>query len=135
MAGWAVRQIEDVPKVTDGDPGDPDWHALQHHFGLTAFGANVFVARVGNETLIGEHDETASGQEELYIVLEGEVAFELSGEAFTAGRGTVISVTDPRVKRRAVARSAGATILAIGSRPGAFESTWRAQHFKDLPRA
>ena len=135
MAGWAVRTLKEIPTVTDGDPGDPDWHPLQHFFGLTAFGANVFVARRGDEPLIGEHDERASGQEELYLVLEGEAHFELDGERIHAPRGTAVAVTDPNVKRSAVARAPGTTLLAIGSRPGAFATTWRESHFADVPRA
>ena len=135
MTRWAVRTLTEIPTVTDGDPGDPDWHPLQHHFGLTAFGANVFVAKRGDETLVGEHDEQVSGQEELYVVLEGEADFELDGERIHATRGTVVAVTDPAVKRSAVALAPGTTLLAIGSRPGAFETTWRESHFSDVPRA
>jgi hypothetical protein len=135
MTRWAVRTLSEIPTVTDGDPGDPDWHPLQHFFGLTAFGANVFVAIEGNETLIAEHDEQASGQEELYLVLEGEADFELDGERVHAARGTAVAVIDPSVQRSAVALGPGTTLLAIGSRPGAFETTWRESHFSDLPRA
>jgi hypothetical protein len=132
---WAVRRLDDVPPVPRTDEGDPDWRPLQHFFGLTAFGANVFVARRGDETLVEEHDERASGQEELYLVLEGEVEFEVGGETFLAGRATAVAVPEPAVKRRAVARTAGASLLVVGSRPGCFETTWRASHFADVPRA
>jgi hypothetical protein len=135
MAGWAVCELSEIPKVTDGDPGDPDWHPLQHFFGLTAFGANVFVATRGDETLVAEHDEQASGQEELYLMLDGEAEFELDGKRVLATRGTVVAVMDPSVKRRAVARTPRATLLAVGSRPGAFATTWRETHFADVPRA
>jgi hypothetical protein len=115
---WAVRRLDDVPTVPRTDEDDPDWRPLQHFFRLTAFGANVFVARRGHETLVEEHDERTSGQEELYLVLEGEVEFEVGGETFVAGRGTAIAVPEPAVKRRAVARTAGASLLVVGSRPG-----------------
>jgi uncharacterized cupin superfamily protein len=95
MAGWVARKIVEIPKVTDGEVDDPDWHPLQHFFGLTTFGANVFVATRGDETLVAEHDERSSGQQELYVVLEGEADFELAGEQLRATRGTVIAVTDP----------------------------------------
>jgi AraC-like ligand binding domain len=135
MARWAARTISEVPNVTDGDADDPDWHPLQHFFGLTAFGANVFVARREGQTLVEEHDERRSGQEELYLVLDGEADFELDGERVHAARGTVVAVPDPSVRRSAVARSAGTTLFAVGSRPGAFATTWRESHFADLPRA
>ncbi|MGH3065013.1 MAG: hypothetical protein ACRDOF_01805 [Gaiellaceae bacterium] len=135
MAGWAARKLSDIPIVTDGAPDDPAWLPLQHFFGLSAFGANVFVARAANQTLVEEHDERSSGQEELYLVLEGEATFELDGERIVATSGAAVSVTDPTVTRRAVAREAGTTLLAIGATPGSFASTWLASHFEDVPRA
>jgi hypothetical protein len=68
-------------------------------------------------------------------VLEGEVEFELGGERLTAKQGTVVAVTDPSVRRSAVARSAEATVLAVGTRSGSFATTWRDSHFADVPRA
>jgi hypothetical protein len=135
MAGWAARHITEIPKVADGEADDPAWHPLQHFFGLTTFGANVFVATHGSETLVAEHDEASSGQQELYIVLEGEAEFELAGEVLFARTGSVIAVTDPRVTRRAVARVPGTMLLAIGAADGPFSSTWRESHFEHVPRA
>jgi len=132
---WAVRRLEDLPSVPRTAEADPDWRPLQHFFALSAFGANVFVAPQGDETLVEEHDERASAQEELYLVLEGEAEFEVGGERFVAGRGTVVAVPDPTVTRRAVARRPGTSLLVVGSRPGCFETTWRAAHFADVPRA
>lgn len=134
-AGWAVRQVTEIPTVADGDADDPDWYPLQHFFGFTTFGANVFAATRGRQTLVAEHDERSSGQQELYVVLEGEADFELAGEQVHATRGTVIAVTDPTVKRRAVAHAPGTMLLAIGVGEGPFSSTWRTSHFEDVPRA
>jgi hypothetical protein len=134
MRGWAAARLDEVPPVTDGDPGDPEWRPLQHAFGLTAFGANAFVARAAGEQLVHPHDERASGQEELYVVLEGTVAFEVGGERLDAVRGTVVAVRDPALERSAVARSAGAALLVVGAAPGAFASTWQADHFRGLRR-
>jgi len=135
MAGWAARGLGEIPKVTDGEASDPEWYPLQHFFGITTFGANVFVATHGPETLVGEHDERSSGQQELYVVLEGEAEFDLAGERVRAGRGTIIAVTDPAVKRRAVARVKGTMLLTIGAGEGTFSTTWKQSHFNDIPRA
>jgi mannose-6-phosphate isomerase-like protein (cupin superfamily) len=134
MARWAVRELQDIPTVPT-EPDGPGWHPLQHYFGLSAFGANVFVARRDDQTLVEVHDEGSSGQEELYLVLEGEVAFELDGERIVATRGTAVAVPEPGVRRRAVARTAGTALLALGAQPGSFETTWRASHFRDVPRS
>ena len=135
MPKWAARTLFEIPTVKDAGPDDPSWHPLQHFFGLSAFGANVFVARDAGQTLIEEHDERASGQEELYVVLEGEAAFELDGETVPAARWTAVAVPSPEVTRRAVALVPGTTLLAVGSAPGSFETTWRDAHFADVPRS
>src|SRR4029077_6813530 len=60
----------------------PVREALRTH----AFGVNAFTP--GDDgTLIGEHDESGSGQEELYIVLNGNATFEGDGETVDAPAG------------------------------------------------
>jgi hypothetical protein len=132
---WAARIAADVPTVPRTSPNDPVWHPLQHFFALTAFGANVFVAPRGGETLVEAHDERESGQEELYLLLEGEAEFQIDGETVVATHGTAVAITDPTVVRRAVARARGTALLVIGARPGCFETTWRSSHFTGVPRA
>jgi hypothetical protein len=136
MAGWAARRLNDVPLVTDTEADDPAWHPLQHFFGLRAFGANAFVAREAGQALLEAHDERGSGQEELYLVVAGAAEFELDGQRVDAPAVTVVAVTEPSVRRSAVAREAGTTLIAIGQVPrGEFASTWHAEHFEGVPRA
>jgi mannose-6-phosphate isomerase-like protein (cupin superfamily) len=134
VSRWAVSLITDLPVVSDGEPDDPVWYPLQHALGIDTFGANVFVARTADQLLVEEHDERASGQQELYLVLEGAAAFEFDGEEERLERGAVLAVTDPGVRRRARALRAGTTLLVVGSANGPFESTWNAAHFAGLPR-
>jgi hypothetical protein len=130
---FAVRRVEDVPRVPL-DPGDPDWFPLTHHFGFTAFGANVYVARAGNADLLGDHDESKSEQEELYVVVAGEAAFTIEGERFDAPAVTVVAVPDPTVRRSAKAKVSGTTVVAIGGeRRSAFTSSWQPYHFENVP--
>ena len=130
-----IKRIVDVPKVADGEADDPDWHPLTHHFGLTAFGLNAFVAREEGQELVGEHDETGSGQEEVYVVTQGRARFWLDGWVHDADAGCVV-VARPEVRRSAVALEAGTTLLAIGG-PARddFVSTWNDSHFEGVPRA
>jgi len=131
MRRWAVGAIADLPAVADGEPDDPLWYPLQHALGIDTFGANLFVA---DQTLVEEHDERESGQQELYLVLDGSAVFELDGEEARLERGDGLAVTDPGVRRRAVALTAGTTMLVVGAANGPFRSTWSAAHFADLPR-
>ncbi len=131
-----IKKLTDVPRVTDGDADDPDWHPLTHHFGLTAFGLNAFVAHEAGQELIGEHDETGSGQEEVYVVLEGIARFWLDGAEADVPAGSVVVLRDPGTRRRAVAMEPGTSVLAVGgpAHPS-FASTWSASHFESVARA
>jgi hypothetical protein len=84
-----------VPLVPTDDPDGFDWYPLQHHFGLGAFGANAFGGDAGT-TLVAEHDERGSGQEELYVVVRGAARFTLAGEAHDALAISVATTWNPR---------------------------------------
>jgi hypothetical protein len=80
--------LDELPTVARRE-SEPVWHPLQHTFGLTAFGANAFVAGAAGDVLVEEHDESGSGQEEFYIVVRGRVELTIGGTT-RPGRG------DPR---------------------------------------
>jgi hypothetical protein len=81
--------------------------------GMQAVGINAYT-RGDDGTLINEHDESGSGQEELYIVLDGTATFEVDGETFDAPSGTLVFV-QPESRRKA---TGDATVLALGAKPG-----------------
>jgi mannose-6-phosphate isomerase-like protein (cupin superfamily) len=110
------------------------WYPLQHALGIDTFGANVLVASQADQTLVEEHDEQTSGQQELYVVLEGEAIFELDGEHARLGKGTALAVTDPSVRRSARALRPGTALLIIGAADEPFRSSWNPAHFSDIPR-
>lgn len=134
MARWSVSPILDLPVVSDFEAEDPVWYPVQHALGIETFGANVFVARDADQVLVEEHDERGSGQQELYLILEGSAVFNLDGEEVHLGRGDALAVTDPEVRRSGMARTAGTTLLIVGAGEGRFESSWNPSHFADIPR-
>jgi hypothetical protein len=134
MARWMVSRITSVPTVSDGDSDDPAWYPLQHALGIDTFGVNLFVAGRVDQTLVEEHDERTSGQQELYLILEGEAAFQLDGEQAHLDRGTALAVTDPSVRRSARAVTSGTVLLVVGAGSEPFASTWNPAHFSDIPR-
>ena len=135
MARYAVRRLEDVPRIPIEEPGDPEWYPLQHYFGFTAFGANVYVASQAGGDLLGAHDETASRQEELYLVVAGEAAFTLDGETVDAPAVTVVAVPDPTVVRGATAKTAGTAVVALGGEAREeFRSSWQPKWFERAPQ-
>jgi mannose-6-phosphate isomerase-like protein (cupin superfamily) len=86
---------------------------VREHLGIHAFGVNAFTPGEDG-TLINDHDESGTGQEELYIVLDGSATFEIDGETFEAPAGTLVSVP-PESRRKA---SGKGTVLALGGTPG-----------------
>lgn len=64
-----------------------------------------------------EHDHTADGQEEVYILLAGSAELRAGDQVFALDTGTVARV-GPSVTRKLVPGPDGATVLALGSTPG-----------------
>jgi hypothetical protein len=101
-----VARLEDIEKRGRDIP-------VREHLGIQAFGINAFTPGE-NGTLVGEHDESGSGQEELYIVLDGNATFEIDGETIEAPAGTLVFV-GPESQRKA---TGDGTVLCIGATPG-----------------
>src|SRR6476660_8164366 len=97
------------------------WSPVRRELDVRSFGINAWSGDEG-ANLVGEHDETNSGQEELYLVLAGSARFTVDGEELDAGLGRIVFVRKPESKRAAVATSDGTTLLSVGAKPGeAFE--------------
>jgi hypothetical protein len=108
------------------DSARPEWIPIRRRFGITAFGVNGWSAAGPDDELIREHEESTIGHEELYVVVDGDATFTVGGEQIDAPMGTIVFVRDPGARRGARAREGGATILAVGAKPGeAFQvSPW-----------
>jgi tetratricopeptide (TPR) repeat protein len=102
------------------------WWGIRNHFGIGSFGVNAWTAPEAGADIINDHDEVDTGHEELYLVIDGRATFTVDGETIDAPEGTAVFVRDPAARRKAVAEEPGATVLAVGGRPGAvFEpSSW-----------
>lgn len=112
--------------------GGPRWAVVRHHFGISSFGVNAYVADEAGTDVIGEHDEVgprSARHEELYFVTDGHATFTVEGDEIDAPAGTFVFVRDPAAKRKAVAKEPGTTILIAGATPGvAFTpSLWERQ--------
>ena len=100
-------------------------------FGIESFGVNAYVAPAAGAPVIEEHDELGSGagrHEELYFVSQGHALFTLNGEEVDAPAGTFVFVSDQAVRRSAIGRTEGTTVLVVGGVAGqAFRSSpWEA---------
>ena len=81
----------------------------------SAFGINWYDLLPG--TIGREHDETESGQEEVYVTVRGSGTITIDGEVVPLRTGTFVRV-DPGSTRVPQAGDAGLTFVAVGSPPG-----------------
>src|SRR3954464_12303095 len=86
-SGWAIGSI-------DGLGNGPGFRKIRGPLGVTAFGVNAIVLPPAYATN-PHHHET---QEELYVVLDGEIELTLGGQARTLGPGGLARV-DPATVR------------------------------------
>jgi hypothetical protein len=104
--GWQVARLDEIERRGRDIP-------VREHFGIRAFGINAYTPGEDGK-LISEHDESGSGQEELYLVLDGNATFEVDGETVDAPAGTFVFVR-PESRRKA---TGDGTVLALGATPG-----------------
>jgi hypothetical protein len=102
---WKAARLDEIERRGRDIP-------VREHFGLRAFGVNAFTPGE-NGSLVGEHDEAGSGQEELYLVLDGQASFEVDGETIDAPAGTFVFIR-PEARRKA---TGDGTVLVIGATP------------------
>lgn len=84
--------------------------------GVTSFGINV-LKLPPNWADYPDHDHSSDGQEEVYVVLEGNAALQAGGESWTLEPGTLARVGGAQ-KRKIVPGNKGVVLLALGGVPG-----------------
>jgi quercetin dioxygenase-like cupin family protein len=112
--GWRMADIDEVPPVKPDWPAT--WKSIRAFFGVTAFGINAVTKDEGN-VLIPEHDESASGQQEIYFVHKGAARAILDGQEVEVPAGTAVAC-EPQAKRKFEAAASPTTLLVIGATPG-----------------
>ena len=120
----ASAHISELDAI-DG-PGTLVWRPVRRRFGIEAFGMNAYTADTVGQDVVEDHTEQTYLHQEVYFVVEGHAAFTVADEELDAPAGTFVFIRDPAVRRRAVAREAPTTVLAVGGRPGVpfRESGW-----------
>src|SRR5262245_46353481 len=88
---------------------------MRRALGATAFGINQIDLPPGAEGF--EHDESSSGQEEVYVFLAGSGVMHVDGEKVPVHPGRYVLV-QPDTTRKPVAGPDGLSWVVIGSVPG-----------------
>jgi quercetin dioxygenase-like cupin family protein len=119
VAGSYTIKHRDEFEAMEGS-GDSTWRLARKGLGTSSFGFNMVEIAPGGQ--IPEHDESQSGQEELYIVLEGEAVLRIEGEDHPAPAGTFASIQPPASRTILNRSEAPVTALLIGVQPqGGYE--------------
>jgi uncharacterized cupin superfamily protein len=87
--GFTIKHVDEFER-------DGRWGLARRSLGVDAFGMNVVDIDPG--TQIPEHDETDRDQEEVFVVLAGDVVAVLDGERHAAPAGTYVRC-DPSISR------------------------------------
>jgi uncharacterized cupin superfamily protein len=90
---------------------------VRRALGVEAFGMTW--VELPPEAVGHEHDESASGQEEVNVVIRGSGVYRVDDDEVEVREGDCLRF-DPETKRCPVAGSDGLTLLAIGAERGSY---------------
>ena len=106
--GWAVASIDDLGE-------GPGFRKVRQALDVTEFGVNAVVLPPGYTSRRHFHDR----QQELYMVLRGEIEFDLDGAKQTLGPGGLARVDAPTVRSlRNTSETDEAVYLCVGGAGG-----------------
>jgi mannose-6-phosphate isomerase-like protein (cupin superfamily) len=109
--GYAVKSIDALESIHGGAV-----KLAAAELGIESFGLQVLDFPSGFEHY-PEHDHSADGQEEVYVVLRGSAEFEIDGERVPIDTGRIVRI-GPSSRRKLYPGQSGVRVLAIGCAPG-----------------
>ena len=117
-ADYSIKHRDEFERMEGS--GESTWLLARKALGTEAFGYNL--VEIGPGGQIPEHDESGSGQVELYLILEGEAVMRLDGEDHPAPAGTFASIEPPATRTILNRSDAPVTAMVIGVQPeGGYE--------------
>ena len=110
MTGFSAKAIDELPTLWDGFA-----KLVRPGLGITAFGANIMDLPPNYSTK--SHDESDSGQQELYVALRGAGSVDIDGVRHPLDGDHMVKV-DPGTARVLSSGPDGLRALIIGGVPG-----------------
>jgi mannose-6-phosphate isomerase-like protein (cupin superfamily) len=110
MSGYSARSIDELPTLWDGFA-----KLVRPGLEITAFGANIMDLPPDYSTK--SHDESDSGQEELYVALRGSGSVDVDGARLSLDADHLVRI-DAGTERTLSSGSEGLRVLCIGGVPG-----------------
>lgn len=118
MADYSIKHRDEFESMEGS--GGCTWLLARKALGTSAFGFNLVEIEPGGQ--IPEHDESGSGQVELYLILDGDAVFRIDGEDYEAPAGTFASIEPPATRTILNRSDAPVTAMLIGVQPeGGYE--------------
>ena len=113
--GYSMLKIDEVEGAGPGGMV----RFLRRELDVQAFGVNWFEIPPNAEGL--EHDERATGQEEVNVIVRGTGVYRIDG-AEVAFAAPMIFRFDPETTRQPVAGPEGFAMVAVGCPRGSYEA-------------
>jgi mannose-6-phosphate isomerase-like protein (cupin superfamily) len=95
MPGYTIKRLEEVPDVLGDYPGEMRMLTSELGAEQVALSYRRMPQHTGGK---GSYGHSHKNQEELYLVVSGNLQFKLGDEVFECGRGTAVRVA-PEVVR------------------------------------
>ena len=108
--GYAASAIDDLPQIWDGFA-----KLVRDGLGIEGFGAQIMDLPPDYSTK--SHDESDSGQQELYVALRGSGAVVVGDDRLDLDPDHLVAV-GPEHERTLTSGSGGLRVLCIGGAPG-----------------
>jgi hypothetical protein len=110
MSGYTAKAVDELPTLWDGFA-----KLVRPGLEITAFGANIMDLPPDYSTKA--HDESDSGQEELYVALRGAGSVDIDGQQLPLDGEHLVCV-EPGTSRVLSSGAEGMRVLIIGGVPG-----------------
>jgi hypothetical protein len=110
MPGYSAKSIDELPTLWDGFA-----KLVRPGLDITAFGANIMDLPPDYSTK--SHDESESGQQELYVALRGAGSVDIDGTRHPLDADHLVKV-DPDTARVLSSGPEGLRVLCVGGVPG-----------------
>jgi len=110
MSGYTAKAVDELPTLWDGFA-----KLVRPGLEITAFGANIMDLPPDYSTKA--HDESDSGQEELYVALRGTGSVDVDGQQLPLDGEHLVCV-EPGTSRVLSSGVDGMRVLIIGGVPG-----------------
>jgi hypothetical protein len=110
MSRYSAKALDELPSLWDGFA-----RLVRPGLEITAFGANIMNLPPDYSTK--SHDESESGQQELYVALQGSGSVDIDGQQLPLDAEHLVKV-DPGTPRVLSSGPDGLRVLCVGGVPG-----------------